>query len=270
MKLFIGVVPERKEEMELFVQNYTPEFSLAPDSEGAVLEGGLYKYVRHSFRFLCVVWVSAFAAWEGYTAVFEAVNKQADPDFTRFKDLLAFLDQVLHSADPMDNWDSEIPPPGHLADAAESAEKRAIAELAMFATTWTFLHEIRHIRHQQDGTSSSYGTKEQQHDEELSCDAFATLFMTEKAAEYAATSNQPEHLVLQKRRLGIYFAMFAITVIGKDCLVETDSHPSVRRRIKAVIDASGGKLNHPELAITLGIFTALQCVFPDAPLPFEI
>src|SRR5437588_9326728 len=71
-----------------------------------------------------------------------------------------------------------VPEPGVLPDVAISAEARAAAELAIFAVGWVFLHEIRHLKHQQEGTAvPPDGEPAKQQAQEASCDEFATRFI---------------------------------------------------------------------------------------------
>ncbi len=87
-----------------------------------------------------------------------------------------------------------VPEPGIYADGALDRQARSAADLASVATGWTMLHEIAHIQHQQEGTGAPQGaSRDTIHDEELSCDAFATTYMLERAEDYAEAEGVEAH-----------------------------------------------------------------------------
>lgn len=260
--LFFAVVPERKSELvELWAQ-YDLQFQLLEDGESPVVEGGLYKFIRYNEPFLHTVWAAAFAAWEGYSAIHTAITNNSELNLLRFKKLLNFVELIKTAPKPLDIWDPIIPMPGKLESAEIAVENRVAGELAMFATTWVMLHEIRHIRHQQEGTSSSYGTSDDKHEEEFSCDLFASKFMTEMVPLYAQEQSYPVDMLMTKRTLGIYFALFAMTLLSKDCWGASDSHPAIQNRLKKVGGLIGVPMANP---IALGAFSALNIVYPNSP-----
>jgi len=126
--------------------------------------------------------------------------------------------------------------PGQYPDANTDPQGRAASELATIAVAWALLHELRHIRHQQDGTGADpySDDKAAKHAEEMSCDAFATTFLLEQIDLYAQSTNQSADLIRRKRQLGIYFGLFAVTMLAKDKCGESKSHPAVQARIDAV------------------------------------
>ncbi|WP_224741848.1 phage exclusion protein Lit family protein [Bradyrhizobium sp. 2S1] len=91
--------------------------------------------------------------------------------------------------------------PGSYADAGTEPQSRAAGELATIAVAWALLHEVRHIRHQREGTGAApYGSDAtEKHREEFSCDEFATAFLLEQIEQ---ETKQPAELVRQKRQLG--------------------------------------------------------------------
>src|SRR3546814_20899162 len=46
------------------------------------------------------------------------------------------------------------------------------------------------------------------------CDGYAATFLLDKVDAYASAENVPTEKVRQKREIGIYFALFAMTLIG--------------------------------------------------------
>jgi hypothetical protein len=93
--------------------------------------------------------------------------------------------------------------PGFYPESTLYPQLRASAELATFATGWAFLHEIRHLQHQQEMTSSGIdASTSEQHAEEFSCDEFATKFMLDRIDHYAERENVSADRVRQKRKTG--------------------------------------------------------------------
>jgi len=162
-----------------------------------------------------------------------------DPyDFNRLTVLLDCTLAVQNSPNFLEIELPEIPEPGVFPDKNNFPELRAASELAVFASGWAMLHEVRHVKHQQDGTSSTDLERTDKHKEEFSCDEFATQFILEKISDYAKSTNQNLRLVEKKRKLGIYFALFSLSILSKDKWSETESHPSLQNRIEGNRPAS--------------------------------
>lgn len=136
---------------------------------------------------------------------------------------------------------------------------------------WALLHEIRHLQHQQEGTGTVLGAPTaDRHVEELSCDEFATAFILQGVDEYARTQAVSADIVRQKRQLGIYFAMFAMTLIGVGHWEPSDSHPAMQARIDAVIRQMGNTGTAVPDAVAHAAFASLWTRWPDAPGPFKL
>ena len=185
---------------------------------------------------------------------------------------MACVEEILESDIPEGVvFPDRIPEPGILIDKSSDAETRAAGELAIFAVGWVLLHEVRHLQHQQDGTSAAADAKsEDQHLEELSCDAFATSFLLDTVDTYAKEHNNPPDLVRRKRQLGIYFALFAMTLMSKDKWEKSKSHPSLQERIDAVVQACHGDGSDVAKVIALLAFLSLRQLWPNAPGPFSV
>jgi hypothetical protein len=112
---------------------------------------------------------------------------------------------------------------------------RAASELATIAVAWALLHELRHIRHQREGSGADPHSEDKaaKHAEELSCDAFATTSLLEQIDLCARATVQSADLVRQKRQLGIYFGLFSVTLLAKDKWGKSKTHPAVQARIDA-------------------------------------
>ena len=165
-----------------------------------------------------------------------------------------------------------IPEPGQFVDAVKYPQTRAAAELAVFAGGWALLHEVRHIQHQQDGSSASAdASSADKRAEEISCDEYATSFILERVAEYAQENGVDAMQVEQKRQAGIHFAMFALTIISRDQWGQTDTHPSTQDRINHTwkqINARG--LNLIAALLSVGAFYSLKQLWTDAPGPPDL
>jgi len=271
--LFEGLVPERKSELLDLWTHYSLRFNIMTDAgpDGLfVFDAGAYRDVRFNHRAMRAFWLASFIAWEGYRAVAEGYESNSI-DLTRFHEMAETFAKVLKEDDPEAVALPEgIPEPGAYPDGKSSPQMRAAAELATFATGWALLHEVRHLKHQQDGTGAAIGDPpEKWRAEEMSCDNYATKFLLDEVDAYALAEDVPAEKVRQKREIGIYFALFAMTLIGAGHWTESDSHPAMEARIDAVMKEMGSDGTRPSDAIAHMAFVALWTVWPDAPGPFK-
>lgn len=267
--LFDGTAPERNNELEALWSKYGLCFQLSLDNgpDGFfVLEGGLFKFVRFNHRAMRAFWLAGFIAWEGYERI-HAFSLNQPSDFCRFNKMIDVFFNILKEDDPSNiPMPYNIPEPGIYLDHTLYPELRAPAELATFSVGWALLHEIHHVQHQQEGTGAPYnGTTKQKHTEELYCDSFATTFMLEKISEYKEAMGSTPELVYQKRQLGIYFALFAISLITAEKWAETETHPALQIRIDNIIIQMEPWRNQAADAIAGSAFAALQQKWPFAP-----
>lgn len=273
-RLFEGVVPERSEDLRALWNQYQPRFNLLTDAgpEGLFVMGaGLYREVVFNQRALRAFWLASFIAWEGYLKVHE-VATAGEANFDRFNDMIDVFLLVLVASDPLDvELPEGVSEPGLYPDPNKYPQERAAAELATFAAGWAFLHEVRHLKHQQDGTSAAHDAPARdQHKEELSCDEYATTFILDGVDQYAGEQGVDTDKVRQKRELGVYFAMFAMTLIGAGRWNASDSHPAMQARIDAAIQQMGGSGTRMSDAIAHAAFAGLWLRWPDAPGPFLV
>jgi len=266
--LLLGVAPERSTELQSFMETYPLRFNFLPDDgrDGKfVMEAGNYREVHFNHRVLRAFWVATFAAWEGYR-----VCAEADEDLTSFRALLTCVRSVLEAADPEQvPLPDGVPEPGQLADQTNHPQARAAGELAMFASGWALLHEVRHCQHQIDGTSTTWEKDAaKKHEEELSCDAFATEFILSQTGNYAQAHAVDRQKVEQKRQIGVNFALFAMAVISRDKWAATDTHPSMQQRIDATWGhLRGNSPNLTALVISMMAFETLHAEWPEVPRP---
>ena len=273
MNLFVGVAPERNAELSDLWQRYTPRFNFIMDNgpDGAfVMEAGLYREVRFNDRAMRAFWLAAFIGWEGYRSVHEGLVRN-DFQLTRFNEMIDCFTELLNADDPLTVTLPEgVPDPGVYVDGTLKPDAKAAADLATFACGWALLHEVRHIKHQQDKTGAPYDAPPvERRREELSCDEFATRFLLDHVEDYATRTKEPADGVRQKRAIGIYFALFALTLISKDNWEESDSHPAMQTRIDAVIRQIGTDGTRMSDAIAHAAHAALWCSWPVAPGPFK-
>uniref|UniRef100_A0A973W6R2 Uncharacterized protein n=1 Tax=Bradyrhizobium septentrionale TaxID=1404411 RepID=A0A973W6R2_9BRAD len=97
--------------------------------------------------------------------------------------MIAAFEKTISSDQPeLEALPAGVAEPGSYADAGTEPQSRAAGELATIAVAWALLHEVRHIRHQREGTGAApYGSDAtEKHREEFSCDEFATAFLLEQ------------------------------------------------------------------------------------------
>jgi hypothetical protein len=271
--LFEGVVPEKNAELKDLWKKYSPRFNVLEDvtRDGRfIMDAGAYREVRFNHRALRAFWLAAFIAWEGYRAVSEYV-RQSRLNLDTFDEMLQCFERILTVDDPVAvPLPDGVPEPGILPDAASFPEQRATAELAIFAVGWALLHEVRHIKHQQEGTAAAPdGDPAKRREEESSCDDFATEFLISEVGAYAASQGVEPALVRQKRESGIYFALFALTLRAKDRWGESDSHPAIQARINGACQIIGPDEIGVAAAVAQTAFAALRMIWPAAPAPFN-
>lgn len=263
----VGCAPERESELASLWNLLAPRFQLTADlheGERFVMEAGMYRYVRFNHRVVRAFWIAGFAAWEAYRAVAEATDLEA-VDLQRLAVLLDAFERVLQSDEPeLEPLPDGVPEPGRYDDLPQ---RRAPGELATIAVGWALLHEVRHLQHQQEGDAADPYEEDPsgRHTEEFSCDAFATRFLLDQLERYAQQVSAPPHLVRRKRELGIYFALFALTLTARGKWQASPSHPAVQARIDAVRALMGSQRDELAEAMAATAFAVLPSVMPGAP-----
>lgn len=261
--LFLGLAPERTDELGQMWDDYQLQFCLFTDNKGVLLAGGAYRSVHFNQRSLRVIWVSAFAAWEAFACAQSAFVDGEPRSIERLKELLDLAIEVRDAKDPETVSLGKLPEPGSLS---LEPQLRAPAELAMFATGWALLHEVRHLKHQQEGTSTVDGDdSELAHAEELSCDCFAAEYITGNIAQYASFHEVDQAKVRMKRSLGVYFGVFALIILGYPNWKESASHPSVSDRLRAIRSELSADGLDEALCVAALALAGLKQVWPDAP-----
>jgi hypothetical protein len=269
MNLFLGCAPERRTDLANFWQELDPEFQVHDDnhSDGPfIFDAGCYRYVRFNPRAMRLFWLGAYIGWEGFCAT--PTQHGVTPDLSRFRDMLDIFLTILDVSDPEAvPLPSGVPEPGAYPGADADPQGQAAAELATIAVGWSLLHEIRHLKHQQYGTSSDPDVDDPVvvRAEETSCDEFATRFLIEQAEVYSHRSGDDLSKVQQKRQLGVYMALFTIALITKDHWETTGSHPSLADRLAAAKTLFGNDRQPGADHVAALAFQALGQVWPGAP-----
>ena len=270
--MLLGVTPERSVELQDYWNAFGPQFHILEDDgpDGPViLDAGGYVFIRFNHRVMRLFWLGSFALWEGYCA-FQHYASTQETELTRFNEILECFEatRVAPDVDAV-NWPTYLPPPGELVDHNPGDPSRVGGELAIFSVCWALLHELQHLIHQQEGTSASLDDVEACREEEHCCDAFATNFLLERIALYAEQTGQSASGVSDKRQMGIYCAVFTMTLLARGNWDAGDQHPALQDRIdaiSAILDSHG--TSKVAAVIAVASFMSLKLALPDAPDPF--
>lgn len=266
-KLFVGVTPERKDELESFWDDYQLEVRLYSDDCGLLMEGGAYRYIRFNHRMLRATWVAAHAAWEAYRWAEEEIYGANGASTSRIEELLNLTIRIRDAPDAEAEPLLGVPEPGCFPT---DVERGGPAQIAGFAAGWAMLHEMKHVMIQQDGESSpDPSDREARRAEEFICDAFAATFIVEKAGEYVAETGDCYSSVRKKREAGVYFGLIAILILSYPSWGETDNHPEQLARIDAVRKIFSPNDTNDALLMCATALKGIQQIWPDAPA-FEL
>ncbi len=270
--LFAGVVPERYEEIMALWEHYEPTFNVVGENfedQKFVMCAGMFKFVKFNHRAMRSFWLASFTAWEGYEVIQNSVFASKPPYLTRFEEMVECLKQILESDDSLAiKLPEGVPEPLNHELSSLTMKQRVVRDIAIIAVGWAFLHEVMHIKHQQDGTSAQRDSSpECKHAEELSCDEFATCFILNRASEYAELEDNSLEDILTKRQLGIYFAIFSMVLISDNYNWHnsSDTHPPLQTRINLFMQQVGSNCSIMSYVIALCAYEALGNVFPNAP-----
>ncbi|MCC5053895.1 phage exclusion protein Lit family protein [Xanthomonas campestris] len=271
--MLLGVTPERADELQRYWDDFGLQIQIlgdyGPDGP-VVLDAGGYVLIRFNHRLMRLFWLASFALWEGYVAYQHYVTT-GETNVTRFMEILDCFEATRVAADvDAVPWPANLPPPGELVDHVPDDSGRVGGELAIFAVGWAVLHEMQHLLHQQGGTAAAPDDVEACRREEHSCDAFATNFLLARIADQAGATGQSAALIADKRQIGIYCGMFAMTLLSREDWGPGEQHPALQERIDAiaaVMDAHG--TSKVAAIIAVSAFVSLQLVLADAPNPFE-
>lgn len=270
-EMLLAVAPERAEELQRYWNDFGPKFNILEDDgpDGPiVLDAGAYVNIRFNHRIMRLFWLSSFALWEGYSAFHHYVVTE-QTDLTRFLEIIDCFEATRTSADvDAVPWPDGLPLPGDLVDHTPGNPARLGGELAIFCVSWALLHELRHLIHQQEGTSAAWNDVEACRNEELTCDAFATNMLLQRIHEAPVATQYETAVMLGKRQTGIYCALFALTLLARGNWGPGATHPGVQERIDQVLEIMDAQqMSKAAGIIAISAFTTLKLAFPGAPDP---
>ena len=246
--LFGGAVPERIEELKRLWGEQEERVRLL-DTPRFLLQQ-LYGTVQVSEIALRQIWLTGYAAWRAIDAynvplVLAAYHGAPfDPIAWRSSPSQAAKDQAfdnlfdkiceLGEAQSLDNfdWPSGVPYPTEGLKISDP-EMKGTFDLVCMAGAYVFAHEVRHGIFERVGDPPA-----QMLDEEVECDRWALSLMLDKAANYASDQGWDASTVRTKRILGVLIAQLTILAVTPRDLWDTSTdHPSVRERLRVVLDA---------------------------------
>jgi hypothetical protein len=270
-KMLMAVAPERTVELQRYWTEFSPQFNILADDgpDGpVVLDAGGYVNIRFNHRIMRLFWLSSFALWEGYSA-FHHYADSGQTNLTRFMEIVECFEATRIAADVHAvPWPAGLPQPGELVDHELCNLARVGGELAIFGVSWALLHELRHLIHQQEGTSAAWDDTEACRREELTCDEFATELLLQRIGTYPINNARDAAVVLAKRQTGIYCALFAITLLARGNWGPGSKHPAVQERIDRVLGIMDAQqVSKAAGVIAISAFTTLKLAFPGAPDP---
>jgi hypothetical protein len=106
------------------------------------------------------------------------------------------------------------------------------------------------------------------HAEELSADNFATHLLMDKVDECASIPGTVVKSVKEKRQVGIYFGTFCLALLLRGGSGETDTHPSLQKRIDAIERIFAGKgISAAVMATVAPAFALMELAWPGLPCP---
>lgn len=273
--LLLGAIPERAGELQVLWDAYGPEFQLVEDDHPdgpIILDAGIYKFVRFNHRMMRLFWLAGHALWEGFEA-FQRFAEGGAARLERLNTIVGCFDQTMIAKD-VDHvpWPVGVPKPGVLVEHVEGDPGRVAGEIAILSAAFAVLHELRHLAHQNEGTSAPYDNEVLCREEEHSCDEFAVGYLLERIDDYVANTGEQAQRVLEKRQIGVYAALFALALLIKNRPGETKTHPSTQDRLNRVIrqmnDSSG--LTKKASVVAMAAFCSLQLLrYKDAATPLR-
>ncbi|MGE0119576.1 MAG: phage exclusion protein Lit family protein [Dongiaceae bacterium] len=240
--LLSGAVPERRTEISELWSRYSVDFRRAPDQAGFRLENA-FGHVIYNDRTMLQMYLASFLAWRalraysGVILVLGAAGRLFDPvEVARLPnqapadlavDNLAIVLQQLGNAWAVGDvpWPSEIPAP--TLNRHRDVEDQAAQDIALLATAYTLLHEVRHVMLAHDGGSQG-GWRE-----EMDCDAFARDMMLNGISRFARENGVSIEKVWTKRSIGIALANAILVEITPPALWRGSSHPPIADRVRA-------------------------------------
>lgn len=246
-KLFEGVIPERLDEVLSLIESHSAQFRRVDDKSDFNLDAGAFGAIQFAQRFLGQLWLFDFAglyALHSFSGViffvksrglkFDLAEIDGLPEQKEenncFSKIIKTI-QRLNSAESKYDfaWPAGIP---KLQEGKpKDIEQAAVFDLVLMATTYFFLHELKHVIFKSEGSSA-----EDRLIEEMECDAFAAERMLSKIRDYSSASGYPEDKVFMKRSISIALgSAFLAVATPRHNLDGTATHPTVHDRWSATL-----------------------------------
>jgi len=240
-KLFEGVIPERVEEVYSLMEKHGIEFRLLDDDEGCKIQAA-FNAIQYTKRAMHQVWLFGIAGMQSLHCYashlhiiqslglnlsphdLESIPGQAEEN-AKFSNLLEHLKQLKTAYSIHDfMWPEEVPNPDD--GKPLGIEPSVVYDLTCMATSYIFLHEMKH--------ALIYAESDESHtaiDEEYECDKFAKQIMLSEVDRYALMSGYPADKVRTKRSMGIALASaFILATTARENIGGSNTHPSVHGR----------------------------------------
>ena len=267
--LFVGIAPERSDELELLWRDYAPTFNVLEEvvgRKGVVMRSGPFDIVEFNGRAQRAFWLGTFMAWESHRGLSQwRVETEVRSRYPAR--MHRTFQTLLDTEDPYSVAMPEgVPEPELFPNLV--GETKLVADVAAFAIGWSLLHEIGHLKHKHDGTATgAEDPRCERHREELSCDEFATTFLLEQVEHFAYKESTDPRKVRGKREMGVYAALFVIALAKQGAWDESESHPAMQTRIDRVVKlmcATGERVSD---SLARDAFDALGGMWRHAPRP---
>jgi hypothetical protein len=220
------IAPEQTEELDLL---FTSGVQARLSKGQSPSLGVFYNAIQIPEEALQQIWLLAHAAWQ---------------EFINFEKLKA--GETLIAGDPLIQtaisaaqgigsggtpaWPTQIPA---FNQVNEGDEAKAVREMYGMACGWAILHEVQHAK-----LHESTDRPDNSIDEERMCDAYALEFLFSKIENYSLLKNEPEERVRGKRAISALVGLYFVAKLSHQ-ETQTDSHPSIKERIKMLFDQIG-------------------------------
>lgn len=244
--------PEAAEQLRILFRNRKIVVRLTDNPAGG--PQAIYSCAEIPTQFFQRMWVLSYGAWEAmrdYGLVLYAAHlskTEIHPGAVeRTLEQMQIHARSLEAAQYAstiqiheDQWPRWVP---DFLSSASDLQQYAINELFAMAVAWILLHEVQHAAFYDDPA-----------EEEKLCDSFATQGLLDNVARYASATKEPADLVVGKRAMGIFVALYVIGNLGRN---DSDSHPPVSERIGALFShvgtAPAGKFWHYVVGLTYAL-----------------
>jgi len=244
--LILDAAPERKEELRMFWDQYSPKVFIAEDNHRILVQATSTR-IEFSSRAMESFWLLGFAAWRAFECYCPAVvlspvvntsvsgliggDEGFDDAETAFESLIHAARTLIHIGSQDDfEWPDDVPRPYNNRNASDITEK-AISDLICIATAYVFLHEMRHVQLGQDDQRPA-----ELFEEEMLCDVFARDFLMGKLASFTTASPWSHEQLAMKRGMGLVVGAFILyELTDRSQLAGSDDYPSIADRFEALI-----------------------------------